>query len=115
MSFLYPRTISVFHPAAQSGEGALPYGGQTEASDAAVAAGLRCSIQERREGQKNDVGLPGDGTKPTWYIFVPKSACALGVIHERFILVDDIGDRYRVVAAYWDSLGYRVTAEKLQA
>lgn len=115
MSFLYPRTISIRRPAAQSGEGALAYGGQTQSGETSVETGVPASIQERREGQKSQVGLPGDGTKPTWYVFIPRSALALGVVKDRDVVVDDQGERYQVIANYWDSLGYRLTAERLEA
>lgn len=115
MSFLYPRTIAVRRPGAQSGEGALAYGGQTQEREVDVATGIRAGIQERREGQRNGVALPADGTRPTWYVFIPKSAAALGLIKDRDVVVDDLGERYQVVANYWDSLGYRLTVERLEA
>lgn len=117
MSFLYPHTASFHHPAAQTGVGAVGYGGQTVGTETAIsgAQNVRCSIQERREGQVSRVGLPGDGTVPTHYVFIPKSALADGTLKSRDILVDGWGRRYQVLAPYWDSLGYRLTALTLEA
>lgn len=115
MSFLYPRTCAIHRPPSQSGEGALGYGGQTAASETVVASGLPCSIQARREGQSNVVGLPADATAPFWYVLIPKRAAALGQIQSHDIVVDDTGNRYQVVQDYWDSLGYRLSVMRLEA
>jgi hypothetical protein len=114
MSFLYPRTVAFNRPAAQSGVGAQPYGGQVVASETVVVTAVRASIQERREGTNNPVGLPGDAMRPTFYVFIPKAALALGVVLDRDIMIDDLGQRYQVVAPYWDSLGYRLTVLLLE-
>lgn len=113
-SFLYPRTIAIRRPRAQTGVGLASYGGQVVANETVVATGIRCSIQERREGVSNTAGLPGDAQQPSWYVFIPKSAAAFGLIHERDIVVDDLGTRYQVVAPYVDSLGYRLTVRTLE-
>ncbi len=116
MSFLYPRTIAIRRPQAQAGVGAShTYGGAQASAETPIASGLPASIQVRRERQRNDVGLPGDATKPTWYIFIPRRALALGQVELRDIAVDDLGNRYQVIQPYWDSLGHRLTAELLKA
>lgn len=115
MSFLYPRAVAISRPGGESGEGQIAYGGQSQGAETSVATEVRASIQERREGQHSTVGLPGDATRPTWYIFIPRRALALGVVKDRDIVTDDTGERYQVIANYWDSLGYRLTAEKLEA
>ena len=115
MSFLYPRTASFHRPAAQTGVGVVGYGGQTVATETAIAGaqGVRCSIQERREGSQMPT-LPADGYKPTWYVYIPKSVLAKGVLEDRDVMVDDLGVRFQVIAAYWDSLGYRLTVVSLE-
>jgi hypothetical protein len=116
VSFLYPRTASFHRPAGQTGIGAVGYGGQTVAAETPIsgAQGVRCSIQERREGAQTSM-LPGDGYKPTWYVFIPKAALAKGTLLDRDAMIDDAGLRYQVIAAYWDSLGYRLTVASLEA
>lgn len=59
--------------------------------------------------------LPADTpVRADWYIFVPRHAAHLGSITERDILTDDLGKRYQVIAAYWNSLGFRIACELLQ-
>lgn len=111
--FMYPRTIAFWRPGAQTGVGAVGYGGQTASTETPVAQGIPASIQGRREGTNNPVGLPGDAKTPTWYVFIPKRALAKGVVHNRDIMIDDLGTRYQVVEPYWDSLGYRITVMTL--
>lgn len=116
MSFLYPRVVSVRRPAAQTGVGfQTGYAGNTRAQETVVAADLRASIQLTREGQKNPVGLPGDGTRPAWDIFIPYGDAAAGSILDRDFIEDDLGRRFQVVADNPDSLGYAIRAEKVEA
>ncbi|HEX7854448.1 MAG TPA: hypothetical protein VF503_12205 [Sphingobium sp.] len=114
MSFLYPRTIAVRRPAAQAGIGAVGYGGHIAAEETPVANGVRASIQARREGTNNPVGLPGDGKTPTHYVYIPLRAAARGLINDLDIVVDDLGQRYQVLVNYWDSLGYRLSVQTLE-
>lgn len=114
MGFVYPRTIAVTRPAAQTGVGFKPaYAGAKAAAETPIAKDLRASIQARREGQRNPVGLPGDGTRPTFYVFIPRRAAALGLIKNLDIITDDLGARYQVLSPYWNSLGHRLTVELL--
>lgn len=115
MSFIYPRTVTLRRPAAQTGEGKLSYGGKTQAGEATVQADIPASIQLRREGQRNPTGLPGDGARPTWDVFTPRRALAVGVVKDRDIFVDDLGRRFQVLGDYIDSLGGKYRAEKLEA
>lgn len=115
MSFLYPRTITISRPGAQTGEGKVGYGGTTQAAETQVAAGVPCNIQLRREGQHSPVGLPGDGTRPTYDVRIPKRALAKGSVMDRDLITDDEGARYQVVGPYWDSLGYALRAELMAA
>jgi hypothetical protein len=111
--FVYSRTVTITRPGQQDGEGALGYGGQTQASETIVIEDVRASIQERREGQKNGSGLPGDGARPTYYVFMPDPAP--DQCQNLDIITDDLGCRYQVTAPYWDSMGHRPTAELLKA
>jgi hypothetical protein len=117
MSFLYPHQASFHRPADQTGIGAVGYGGQTQGTETPIAGAqdIRCSIQERREGQNSRVGLPADGTTPTHYVFIPKSALPNGTLKSRDIMIDGLARRYLVLAPYWDSLGYRLTVLTLEA
>lgn len=117
MSFLYPRLVSVHRQKAQTaGGGVKPYSGETPTNEDVIATGLPASIQFKRERSRPDAGLPTDSfSRGGWNILIPKSAAALGLIVERDVIVDDLGKRYQVVAPYWNSLGYNLSADVLQA
>ena len=107
MSFIYPRTISVKRPAANSGTGSIGYGGEIPSTETAIASGLPASIQHHSGQGRTVTGLPADAPKGAdWYIFL-KAAVAEGTITENDIVIDDLGKRYHVIAAYWAPLGYR--------
>lgn len=111
MSFLYPRLVTVNRPGAQTSVGfqADYAGDQAVTETVIVAEPVPASIQARREGTKDQVGLPDDTTAPYWYVFIPVYALAKGVILKGDIVIDELGLRYQVVTPYWDSLGYRAS------
>ena len=99
-----------------AGFGAQPYSAEVPSGELTIATGLPASIQFRRDRSKPDAGLPSDAnTKSGWNILIPRRAAALGTITERDIIVDDLGKRYQVIAAYFNSLGYNLSADLLQA
>lgn len=115
MSFIYPRTIAVHRPGAQSGEGALAYGGAGQSTESALKTGVPASIQLRREGQRNPTGLPGDGARPSWDVFTRRGTLVAGDVHDRDIFVDDLGRRFQVLGDYIDSLGGKYRVERMEA
>lgn len=115
MSFVYPRTVAVTRPTQEAGIGAVGYGGQMPGTEDPVATDLPASIQFRKAHGGNEAGLPGDAGRSGWRILIPKGAAALGLIQARDIVTDDLGDRYQVAGAYWNSLGYNLSAERLEA
>lgn len=116
MSFLYPRVIAISRPLVQSGVGAVGYGGLASSGETTIASGISASIQQKKDVSKPDAGLPGDIAKRTlWLVMIPLNAVAKGVIKDRDIVTDDENIRYQVTAAYWNSLGYKVLAERLEA
>lgn len=115
MSFVYPRTLTLVRPRAQSGEGRAAYGGKTQDGEDVIAENVPCNFDLRREGQKDTPGLPGDGTRPTYDCRIPKRALALGTVKDRDIIVDDQGLRYQVVGPFWASLGYALRVELMAA
>lgn len=119
MSFIYPRVVSITRPGAQP---AGQVGDQGEAPSAdpsletVIASGLPCSIQARQAGGKPQVGLPADGANNTWRILFPLSATpAQGLIQNHDICTDDLGNRYDVLADYWNSLGCNLIVQRLEA
>lgn len=114
MSFLYPRTIAVHRSNTQTAVGALNYSGETETDEKVITSGLPASIQHR-SGKGLRGGLPADApNKAEWFIFIPAANAGIGLISERDIIVDELGKRYMISAAYWNVLGYRLYAELLQ-
>lgn len=112
MSFLYPRTIAITRPAAQSGVGAQPYGGLSPTTETPVASGLAASIQLATAGKTNPAGLPGDVEVSNYKIF--SRQIGRGLVQDRDIVTDDMGWRYQVLSAYWDSLGANLYTKRLE-
>ena len=112
MSFLYPRIISISRPTQSTGVGAVGYGGQLAATETAVASGVRASIQNKGQSSAQASGLPGDARITLWRILF---TLGRGTVANRDIIVDDLGIRYQVQAAYWNSLGYNCTCMLLES
>ncbi len=114
MSFLYPRTINVTRPAAQSGVGAIGYGALQASTETPVATGLPANIQLDRLGKRLDAHLPADTAgRSMWRVFIPLASAANGLIHANDVVIDDLGRRYQVSEPYWNSLGYNLLVERL--
>ena len=112
---LYPRTVSIRRQQEQTGGGVKPYAGEIPADETVVASGLPASIQFQRLSGAPDAKVPSDAyNRAGWNIFVPMASASLGEITELDVVVDDLGKRYQVTAAYWNSLGYKIAAELLE-
>lgn len=112
MSFLYPRTVSVYRPTQVTGAGVVAYGGQTPALMDSVASNLPASIQIEKVRGSEGVGLPTDSAKTQWRVMMPASVKAL--IQTRDVLVDDLGVRYQVAAPHRNPLGLKIICELLE-
>ena len=110
MSFIYHRTIAITRPTHPSGVGAVAYGGQVPSGETPVISGLPASIQLSKSGGKG-MDLPGDSKDTMWRIFF---MAPNGTVKEQDVITDDLGERYQVSGAYWNSLGYRCLCLKLQ-
>ena len=119
-TFIYPRTIKVTRSPAQSGVGAQPYGSLNRAAETVVFSDCAASIQARNTSTSSTIGLPADGKKSMWLVFIGRAECSrlglvAGQIRARDWVIDDAGERYHVLNNYWDSLGYAMTVEKQEA
>lgn len=118
MSFLYPRILSVARPITDRALGENDYGGLNanyENRFVPVFQGIPASIQMKASRGKPDAGLPADAQKTFWTIYIPLSAgIAAGAIFTRDVITDDLGNKFQVTANYYDSLGWSMTAEKLE-
>lgn len=115
MSFLYPRTVAITRQAVSTGGGVKGYSGMQPSQESSIAAGLPASIQLAKERGKPEANLPADSGKTLWKVLMPLSAVTLGTIQSRDIITDDLGARYQVIGPYWNSLGYNLLCERLEA
>lgn len=114
MSFMYPRTISVYRDSEPTTGGLKSYNQPNQQT--LIASGIAASIQLKKEAGSMPTHLPADTSRRTyWNIMIPVSAATLGTIRNNDTIVDDIGVRYQVTAAYWNSLGYSLLAELMEA
>lgn len=115
MSFLYPRMVSISRESVDPSVGAVGYGGVSRTNEDVIATDLPASIQLKQGRGGPEAGLPADAAKTVWRIFIPRAAAALGAIETRDIVTDDLGQRYQVSGAYWNSLGHNLLCQLLEA
>jgi hypothetical protein len=111
MNALRPRTITIKRNAPQTGVGAVGYGGVTAADEQVILEDIEASIQNTRIGRDNKVGLPMDRQQSTWKIFYQADPT---LVRENDLIYDDLGRRFRIIAAYPHALGYTSTCEQLE-
>lgn len=112
MSFVYPRKITITRPATNNGIGAVDYQGLDLQAETIVVSNISASIQQAQQTRKPDANLPADTARGTiWNIFFNQPN---GTVKDRDFITDDLGIRYQVLAAYWNSLGYKAECERLQ-
>lgn len=111
MSFMYPRTIAITRSAVADAPSLTPgYSGLDWTAETPVESGIAASIQLDRQGKENPAGLPSDVKVTMWRIFFKRP---LGLLQERDVITDDQGLRYKVIAPYWNSLGYNALCDRL--
>jgi hypothetical protein len=115
-AFIYRRTFSVRREGPESGVGAPTdeddYGGTNEAGEQTLATGIPCSLQHASTGSSSEANLPGGApSRGRWRFHVPKGALASGLVKRGYILVDDQGTRYIVLAPYEHALGWRIECD----
>jgi len=109
---MYPRTITITRPQVTSGVGAIGYQGLEKSNETTIQTNVMANIQKIENVRQLDANLPGDVARGSvWAIF-----CNLpnGTILDRDIITDDLNVRYQVMAAYWNSMGYKAICERLQ-
>ncbi len=111
MSFLYPRTISIYRSSNPSGAGLQPYNDPNQLQ--VVAAGIPAAIQAKKELSTPPAGLPGDVRRRTYWNV--EFRATMGAVRNTDVIVDDLGLRYQVTTAYWTPLGYNCLCETLES
>lgn len=126
MAMLYPRRVEI-RRAKPTGAGAFVgdggYSGVINSPTdpngyTVIATAIPASIQAGPSGRKKDSALAQDVVyAPTWFIFIPKRALALGTVSDRDYVADLDGEncRYEVGQAYWNLLGYKLVCIREQA
>lgn len=115
--FIYPRTISITRPGAQSSTAVGPQGqapSSQRSLETSVASGIQASIQAK-SGGNSPVGLPADGKQAFWRVLTPKKALTAGQVQDRDIIVDDLGRRFQVLADYTNSMGANFLVQRIEA
>lgn len=115
MSFIYPRTITITRQAKITAAGTSGYSGLQPAKETVVATALPASIQLDKTGSRPIPGVPADTMgRGDYNIFIPMHLATLGETVEGDVITDDLGVRYKVTNAYWNSLGYNIRGEMLK-
>lgn len=120
MSFLYPRTITVWRLPAQNAAGAQGYIGQTESQlqqqPQPTPVPIQAAVQQKKDSGAQPAHLPADVSKRLyWWISTipgpqPTDIRTNDEIH------DDLGCKYQVVGSYLTAFGnWQCVAEKLEA
>jgi hypothetical protein len=111
------HTVSIVRSDMQTGVGAqTTYGADSSDTDTILGNAIPAAFLFRREGQHSTVGLPADGSRPTFDVMMPKLAFPGGaIITDRDYVVDENGRRYFVVADYLDDQGYFLRVERMEA
>lgn len=114
---LYPRVVAISRPATNETPGGQDYSGTQKANETPVISGLPCSIQFTGRLASPLGGTPSDATDRAGFrILIPLAAAPLaGTITERDVATDDLGKRYQVFVSWWDSLGFNLQVELLEA
>lgn len=111
MSFLYPRTISVYRDLEPTQGGLQTY--NTTNQGTLVASAIPASIQLKKETGTQPANLPADISRRTYWNIMFRAPP--GTVIDNDIVVDDLGVRYQVTAAYWNSLGFNCLCERMEA
>lgn len=115
---LFDRVISIYRQATELAPGNVGYMGQNRTTETLLFSGIAASIQATasRATRSGDDRQPYDAPGPVvWNIIVPFSTAPLGGLKTRDIVVDDVGDRYQVSAAYPDGVVWKLASLRLDA
>lgn len=119
MSFLYPRTITVWRLPAQNLAGDQGDIGQTEATLQQVGGGsasMSAAIQMKKDSSSQPAHLPGDISKRVyWELLTPPGTQLITIISNDEIH-DDLGKKYQVVGVYLTAMGnQQCMCERIEA
>jgi hypothetical protein len=113
---LFDRTVAIHRPIKPTAVGAITYGGLLETQETVLFSGIPASIQTNRQRDRPIGNLPGDVLiRAIWNVYLPLGYANAGQIVERDVVVDDLGRRLQIFAAWAHILGWTLNAELLEA
>lgn len=122
MAGVYARTVTIKRPATgiAGNGGNVGYSGiqASHAGDTVIATGVPASIQAPSMGAtRRGPQLPADAPGPlVWNIYLPiVDALPLGTIKDRDFVIDDLGNKYLIGAAYWTPISWKLACIKEEA
>lgn len=119
MSFLYPRSITVWRLPKQDGVGAQGYIGTTEADlvqQGTPAATIAAAVQMKKESSSQPAKLAGDISKRVYWEILTAPGVQPVAFESNDIIKDDLGRQFQVVSAYLTAFGnWQCFAERLEA
>lgn len=101
-NFLFPSSITITRPNAQSAVGVQAYGGLLVANETVIASGIAAHIQADRQGTTPMARVPGDAAGESIWKIIFKGAASL--VKERDFITDEQNKRYQVISADWGPL-----------
>lgn len=112
MAILCPRVISVRRPAANTGLGAQPYGGDIEVDEVPIITQWPAAVMQGTKGEKGDTTLPGDVRLPWFDVRVAALNGGVGdaEVQTSDIIYDDLGRRFKISSPEITNLGWRFSA-----
>ena len=113
MSFLLKNTISIRRPRPMVGVGFQGYSALDPANEDVIAANLPARVQMDRQGTAPDARLPGDAAGQSIWKIIFKGKRDLTRTHD--IIVDELGNRYQVIASAWGRLVTTCRCQILQS
>ena len=106
------RVMTLNRPFAETGVGALPYGGDTQTNETTLLTQWPASCLQGTKGEKGDVTNPTDVRNPWWNIRLPFYAGVILQTDDK--LTDDLGRIYSISSAELSEYGWRLTVKQDQ-
>lgn len=117
MSFLYPRTITLWRLPAENAAGAQGYIGETSTNLAQITGSCAAAIQAKKDSGSQPAHLAGDISKRVyWEILTAPGTQVFTRIQSNDEIQDDLNYKYQVVSAYLTSFGnWQLLCERKEA
>lgn len=120
MSFLYPRTITVWRLPKQVAAGAQGFLGQTDAGyvqqPQPTPVSIAAAVQMKKDSGSQPAKLPADVSKRVYWEILTAPGPQPTNLESNDIVKDDLGRRFQVVGSYLTAFGnWQCLAERQEA